>query len=92
MFHSSDNLYFGRTEDGSVRILKLPSVPVSPPTATGFYPEALFDALVSPTIWASIMAAVSLRGEVEGRFYVAQAFHMNFLGQLFDQVSCIFLI
>lgn len=77
MFHAFDNLFFGRRSDGTVRILKLPSSPPSPPDVEASHPSALADFDVPPTTWSSIMAAVSLRGEAEGRFYVAQAFHMN---------------
>lgn len=81
MFHERDNTYFGRLADGSVRIIKFksPAPPNFSPKAEGVYDACLveFDHVVSPSAWASICAAVSLRGAFGGRFYSAQAFHMN---------------
>lgn len=80
MFHVSDNLYFGRINDaGDVRILKFNSPPPLPPNPTGTYSESLVsvDLTLPGSSWASVMASVSRRGEIEGRFYVAQAFHNN---------------
>ena len=79
MIHALDNLFFGRRPDGTVRLLKLPgtSTPTPWPSVGTSYPEAILDIDLSPTTWASIMSGVSNRGDIEGRFYVAQAFHMN---------------
>ncbi len=81
MYHERDNTYFCRREDGSVRIIKFrsPGPPNFNPKAEGCYDKSLveFDHTISAGSWASIVAAVSLRGEIGGRFYTAQAFHMN---------------
>ncbi len=79
MFHTSDNLYFGRLPNGSVRVIKFRSRPQEWPQATHYYnPLSLhFDFTVSDTTWASVVAEVSLRGEIDGRYYRALAFHNN---------------
>lgn len=80
MFHVSDNLYFGRMNSaGDVRLIHFKSVQSVPPDANGVYSavNVYADLLVPGTVWPSVMAAVSLRGSIENRYYVAQAFHNN---------------
>ena len=80
MYLVSDNLYFGRmNDDGDVRILKFVSAPATPPSPNGVYssPTVSVDLVVPGSDWPSVMAHVSRRGEIENRFYVAQAFHQN---------------
>jgi len=77
MFHSEDNLFFGRLQDGSVRILKFDSNVAleSYPKVEDSYPNALFDVTIKPNHWASIIASVSFMGEEHYRYYKAMEFH-----------------
>ena len=78
MFNVTETLYFGRLPDGAVRILRFTQVPLDPPQASGVYSGQVdIDLTIPASTWPAILAAVSLRGEIEGRFYVAQAFHNN---------------
>ena len=81
MFHWKDNIYWGRREDGSVRVFQL----TSPPKGSGPYAdgptlnfiEAVFDLSIPADIWASIVASVSAGGEGDERFFSARAFHYS---------------
>ncbi len=80
MFHVADHLFFGRMADGGVRILKYSSAPISFPTAdqsrdkpNEWHP--VLDARIPASVWASIVASVSAKGENDGRFFIAQDFH-----------------
>lgn len=75
MFHWQNNTYFGRTEDGSVRILKLSATPKEFPAVSDEYPDAVLDVTVDADSWASVIASVSAGGEAHNRFYAAQKFH-----------------
>ena len=81
MFHIKDNVFFGRLENGDVRVLAFSSPPESFPIADGIYDPTdkrypiTFDFTINADAWASVVASVSAGGEINGRFYVAQAFH-----------------
>lgn len=79
MFHIADNLFFGRLADGSVRVLKFKAPPKIWPQADRYYEPAtlILDQTIPAPSWGSVVASVSLGGEENGRFYIAQAFHMN---------------
>lgn len=79
MFHESNNLFFGRMTDGSVRVIKFKAPPPQWPSITAQYQPQLveFDQTIPAPAWASLIATVSLQGEADGRFYKAQSFHMN---------------
>jgi hypothetical protein len=80
MYHLRDNLFFGRRDDGSVRLLKL-----RPETRVVDYPRAddegplvppaEFDVVISPEEWASICASVSKAGETTDTYQLARALH-----------------
>jgi hypothetical protein len=67
MFHLRDGLYFERLEDGGVRIVK---------TATGQFGDAknVFEIEVSAGEWASVVAAVSPKGETSETYHSALNF------------------
>lgn len=75
MFHWQDGIYFGRKEDGSVRIIKMPGVSSKWPKADGDYPDAEIDLTIPDNSWGSIVASVSHGGEGDGRWYQAMEFH-----------------
>lgn len=79
MFHIGNDLFAGRVEpSGDVRLTQFSSTPGTPPTSTMAHTVAMtFDTVIPAGIWCSVTASVSKRGEIEGRFYVAQAFHQN---------------
>lgn len=79
MFHVNNNLYFGRTRNGSVRMVQFKSRREVLPNADSLYgySEINFDITIEPKAWASIVAEVSSAGAAGGRFYIAQAFHQN---------------
>lgn len=81
MYHQNDNLFFGRLEDGSVRILKLSHRPPHWPLSTDpphvHAKLVQFDATIPHTMWASVIAGVSAMGEEHGRYNLAKAFHMD---------------
>ena len=63
MFHARDGLYFGRLEDGSVKVRV----------------EAIngmtFETLLGPDTWASVMSQASARGETLDTWNEAKQFH-----------------
>ncbi len=76
MFHYRDNLFFGRNNNGSVRVLKLPNPPAGGRASVdGCYPEAIYDISIDTHGWASIVASVSHAGEEGGRYNEARKFH-----------------
>ena len=81
MHHMSDNLFFGRLPDGSVRILKFPDVEWrgndgrSWPKVDGVYADATLDIVVKDGLWCSAVSSVSHGGEENGRWYDAMKFH-----------------
>ena|ERR1700674_3530535 len=93
MFHWRDNTYFGRLEDGCVRVVKfsfsphvqwrhnehLAMVPTENPRPDGEFRsvEVLLDIRIPAAQWASIVASVSALGESNGRYYLAEKFHQE---------------
>jgi hypothetical protein len=79
VFHVDNFLYFGRLDNGDVRMLKFKHRPSLQPDVNRIYISAdvEFDVTLPSSAWASVVASVSKHGECDGRFYVAQAFHMN---------------
>jgi hypothetical protein len=77
MFHLSDNLYFGRHQNGDVRVLKLAQTPKAYPNVGDAFPntDVLLDVTIPADGWCSIVASVSRLGEVDNRFYRMQLFH-----------------
>lgn len=81
MFHWQDNVYFGRMQNGSVRVLKFPSGYEQGgwksgfPNADGEYPNVIVDLIIPDNHWGSIVASVSHAGEENGRWYQAMDFH-----------------
>lgn len=76
MFHQANNLFFGRTKDGDVRILKLNEPPQEWPKMGYSFPEnTILDVTIPADHWASIVASVSSGGEENGRWYNAIDFH-----------------
>ncbi len=71
--------FFGRANDGSVRIIRLRSVPLDPPKVDAqlHSSEALLDLSIPAETWASLVSGVSLIGETPKRHYEALAFHSN---------------
>ena len=75
MFHARDNIFFGRTPDGSVRILKLAPITFTergekgPITVTETFPAHMveFDMTLDQHAWASVVASVSNQGEGRSR-------------------------
>ena len=85
MFHVSDNLFFGRTAEGGVRILKLNTTPSPWPKVSDepydryddkgneFAVYALLDVVVDECSWVSVIDAVSFNpGQV---FSLANEIH-----------------
>lgn len=60
MFHVGDNLFFGRGENGEVRILKLPDPrPGEPwPKVTDDRQDAMFDVTIHEHLWVSVIDQV----------------------------------
>lgn len=61
MFHSADNLFWERVEDGGVRIVKLHA-------GSSLYPtidpaDVLFEVTIPWNSWCSIIASMSRSGE-----------------------------
>lgn len=79
MYRVDDTLYFGRLENGDVRLVRFRVPPPIPPLATYVYASSLVhtDVVIPASVWPSVVASVSACGEYGGRFYTAQAFHMN---------------
>lgn len=77
MFHESENLFFGRRQDGSVRVVKFAKPPQDWPTADAPYPypDAVADQIIEVGPWASIVCSVSRDGETGERWNAAQDFH-----------------
>lgn len=77
MFHWTDNLFFGRRQDGSVRVLKFGSdwrggFPAADAPA---YPDAVIDKIVPAAEWASITSSVSRSGETSETYQRAVELH-----------------
>lgn len=78
MFHYSDCLFFGRTENGSVRILKLNQPPPEWPQIHFKYPDtALLDVTIPAHQWATIVGILSASKLENFSYYKAFDFHMG---------------
>lgn len=67
MFHQTNHLFFGRKNNGDVRILKLPYPNAGIdtfPTVDGDYPQAEFDVTIPKDRWVSAIASVG-KPEIE---------------------------
>ena len=69
-FHTRDGLFFARTGDGSVRVVK--TLDNAEPRAD----NVVFDTTMSRSAFASVIAFVSASGYTTNRFYEAYAFLM----------------
>lgn len=70
-FHYKDGLFFKRIdEEGSVQITKMKS-------AHHAETVVIFQVVINPTGWASIISDLSKRGETSDNFYKALEFHMG---------------
>jgi hypothetical protein len=72
VYHASAGLFFERTEQGEVRVVK---------TAGGAHPgegeagRVVCDVLLAPGVWASVMSSMSRLGETSDGFAEALDFH-----------------
>ena len=60
MFHAKEGWYFGRLEDGSVRIIT---------------PDPAVTVKLDPDLWASAVASVSAQGDTAEAFQKASELH-----------------
>lgn len=76
MFHWTNNFYFGRKADGSVRVLKFDLAPKDWPKADepASAPAAL-DYTIPAAEWASIVSSVSKTGETGESYQAAKVLH-----------------
>lgn len=75
MFHVSDNLFFGRTKEDRVRVIKMPKNHEGFPDVNATsYPEAEFALSIDPDSWSSIVAAMTKSGENGETFAAARKF------------------
>ena len=81
MSQLGSNVFIGRVdgESNDVRLVVLASPPIFPPQSNqSFAPgQALLDITIPANTWVTATTGVSRRGHVDGRFYIAQAFHSN---------------
>ena len=80
MIHLLNNLYAGRLNgQGDVRFIKFNWNRPTPPVVSWLYdPQEIdYDVVIPASVWASVVSGVSKQGDAAGRFYEAQAFHMN---------------
>lgn len=93
MFHWRDHTYFGRCEDGAVRVVRFSgpphvqwwhneqshTVPTNDPRPDGEFRsvQVLLDIRITPEEWASIVSSVSREGEGNGRYYEALKWHQG---------------
>lgn len=77
MFHWQENIFFGRKNDGSVRVIEFKHTPDQFPSAEKLYPaeELWFDCTIPPMVWASIVASVARGGETAETFNQALSLH-----------------
>jgi hypothetical protein len=81
MFHWQNEIFFGRRENGDVRVIKFMKPPVEWPDAEREYKlsEAQFDFTIPADSWGSIVASVSHLGEQDRRWFKAMEFHNEHL-------------
>lgn len=79
MLHYQENLFFGRKNDGSVRVLEFKHTPEEFPSPEKLYPadELWFDCTIPPMVWASIVASVAKGGETTASFNFALSLHQG---------------
>lgn len=79
MFHVTENLFFGRTSGGAVRVVKFASAPIEPLDVNKAerHADAVLDMVLPEASWASVVASVSRGDELDGRYYTALAFHQS---------------
>jgi len=84
MFHQTDNLFFTRTPNGDVRLLKLKRAPKEFPSVDTIFPahEVVLDVTIPLNHWCSIIATVTRTGEGhynvetgQHKWYAAVDFH-----------------
>jgi hypothetical protein len=76
MYSLDGKIYFGRyNTSGSVRLLIFAEIPRFVPEINGIYPEAIVDKIIDDGHWCSAVAAVSIDGEKDGRYYRMSVFH-----------------
>lgn len=76
MHHWSDSLFFGRTKEGDVRVVKFASPPKAWPRAEDpYHIDSLFDMVIPAAQWCSIVAHVSRRGETTDAYMDANTVH-----------------
>ena len=75
--NAGTSVYFQRLPDGGVEIRATRMVPAAVPAgaADRWAQEVLWTHEIDASSWASIVSSVSAGGEVDYRFYAAQAFH-----------------
>lgn len=69
VYHWRDGVHFGRDADGTVSIFKFD--PNAQPGSRG----TLFEMLIPPSDWASIVASVSRQGDTGPAYGIAKALH-----------------
>jgi len=72
-FHSHSGWFFERRDDGSVEITR--RIPIHDDFRGPVDGWPVEYVRLDPDTWASVVASVSARGEMDGRFFDAQAFH-----------------
>ncbi len=77
MFSYKDGFFFGRMENGDVRILKLEGKISEFPKVNGAYRESLIDITIDVDGWKSIIVSVSASGETADKWNEAEIFHNN---------------
>lgn len=76
MLHVANNLFFSRTADGSIRVIKLSRTPEEWPKQGYFFPDdTLVDMLISEAQWARLVTALRIGGVEGDRFYEAHDFN-----------------
>ncbi len=63
MHHTKGGLYFERQVDGSVKVV-LKRTQLGQTCGGVDWPDVAFEVVLRPLIWASVVAAVSKRGQV----------------------------
>lgn len=74
-YHHRDGVFFARMQDGSVRIRKWDIV--KRPADIISHDEIVFEHVIPPSEWASIVAEVSAGGGDASRFHAASVLHAS---------------
>ncbi len=81
MFHAKNGLYFERQADSSVKVVlkrTLLNQSTSPSAyfdGENWHPDIAFEVVLDPLTWASVIAAVSKRGQVTEVIEAALTIH-----------------